>query len=895
MPGRWGETPFVALAICLVAGISLSLLLTTYSFAGLASGAVALIGGASIALRRNRQAAALIFGLLAVIDGGLMLALTRRDAFPDRDLRARLARREIALDTPVPFDGCADDDGSRRDGEVVSTISLRALGRNERWIPSLGKGTLRIPDTTAEDGAGTAAPISQGDRVRGWASWHVPRNYQNPGASDHAGSLRRRGIFLQGYAKAARLLEVIPGDCLNPWTSSIVRARRRVQNNLLNLTGPQGKDQAAILAAVVLGDYAGLSMSVREAFQNSGTYHVLVVSGLHVGWIAWVLIALFRVLRFPAEAGRAVAAVCIFFYTSVVGFQASVSRSLWTFLLYLLGQILFRRSPPANIALASAFLLLAVRPDWIFDAGFQLSFLSVLAICMMGVPIIDSILKPVFIPASHSGETERVFLDRGKFHRLGRRIRTACELAAEAAADRWHPWCGRLFSSLSKTAARLTGSVAGMIVISASVQLWLEPLLAYHFNRLSWIAPAANLIIVPLSSLVLAAGLLSALTAEVPVVAPLLLACAGRLSTLLVGAATRISEFSSGWQRCPTPTLPWVLAGILAVSAWCFMGWRRKWLPWIFVASVLFCLSRGITPRDVLPVKWSSLLESNDPSGMSRDAVLSLTFLDVGEGDSLVVRFPDKRIWVLDAGGISAGRLGMANEHPFDVGEVVVSRYLWSQWITRLDRLILSHPDVDHGGGMPALLRNFRTRSLEYGENAGDPLFRRILTAANENRVSLLPVHSGDESLVSGVHVEVMNPPADGLERSTNEASVVLRLNYGRFSALLTGDLERAAERDLLRRRQDPSSLLLKVAHHGSRWATQDSFLERVKPRWAILSVGKNNPFGHPAREVMARLQHRHVIPLLTMDQGAITFATDGSRYVLATYVGGVLQSGALP
>ncbi len=894
MPGRWGETPFVALALCLVAGICLSLLLTEYAFAGFAVAGLALVGGSWAALRRDRLVVALSLGLLAVVDAGLMFALARRDAFPAADLRARLAHGEIPLDTLVPFDGCADDDGLRRDGETVHTISLRALRRNDRWIPNLGKGILRIPDSAAEDSAETGSSIKEGDRIRGWAAWHVPRNYQNPGASDHAMFLRRRGVYLQGHVKAARLLEVLPGDCLSPLASLTVRARRAVQKNLLTLTGSQSREKAAILAAVLLGDYSGLSTSTREAFQNSGTYHVLVVSGLHIGWIAWVLITLFRTLRFPAHAGRAIAAAGIFFYTGVVGFQASVSRSLWTFLLYLLGQILFRRSPPTNVALASAFLLLSARPDWIFDAGFQLSFLSVLAICMMGVPVINGIVKPVFDPASHSGEAERFFLEPGKIHRVGRRLRTRCELAAEAAADRWH-LCGRILISLSKGAARLIGSVAGMIIISASVQLWLEPLLAYHFNRLSWIAPVANLIVVPLSSLVLAGGLLSALASGFPVLAPALLGFAGWLSTLLLGAATHISGFAGAWQRCPTPTLRWVLAGIILIAAWCFMGWPRKWLPCVFIVSILFCLSRGATPLDMLPRERISFLRQSDRSGMIDTAVLSLTFLDVGEGDSLVMRFPDARIWVLDAGGIRAGRSGVSDDHAFDVGEAVVSRYLWSRWVTRLDRLILSHPDVDHGGGMPALLKNFNVGCLEFGENTDDPLCERILTTAKERPVLLLRARSGDSSVVSGVQIEILNPPADGVKRSTNEGSVVLRLGYGRFSALLTGDLERSAERELVRRRQNAGSLLLKVAHHGSRWATQDSFVERIQPRWAVLSVGRNNPFGHPSAEVLARLRHRRVIPLLTMDRGAITFATDGSRFVLSSHVSGIIQSGILP
>jgi competence protein ComEC len=225
----------------------------------------------------------------------------------------------------------------------------------------------------------------------------------------------------------------------------------------------------------------------------------------------------------------------------------------------------------------------------------------------------------------------------------------------------------------------------------------------------------------------------------------------------------------------------------------------------------------------------------------------------------------------------------------------VVSRYLWSQWINRLDRAILSHPDQDHAGGMPALLGNFRTTRLDYGETIADPFLVRVLKAARERGTELHQVRAGQMLTRGDVSVEVFNPTDDGVPRSTNENSVVLRILYGRFSAFLTGDLERTGERDLLLRRPYIQSLLLKAAHHGSRFATTDPLLDRVRPRWAVLSSGRNNPFGHPSREVVFRLLRHGIRPLLTQDQGAITFETDGTRYLLRSHVCGVLETGLLP
>jgi competence protein ComEC len=824
-----------------------------------------------------------------------MLSGARQDGFSNLDLRSRLSRNEIPFDIFVPFEGCAADDSQKGDGELLNTIDLRALRLRDSWSPTRGCTLLRIPESP--DGISDPATVvlRQGDRVRGWAAWHVPRNFQNPGSSDHAGFLARRGIYLLGRVKSARLLEVVPGDCQDSWNRVVSAIRRRAQGMIGKLAQDGGNDQAAILAAVVLGDYSGLSATVREAFQNSGTYHVLVVSGLHVSWIAWVLVGLFHLLRIPRGTGRVLAVFVILLYSSVVGFQASISRALWMFLLYLLGKVFFRRAAPANIALSSAFLLLVLRPDWVLDAGFQLSFLSVLAICLMGAPVIAQVVTPVFRPSTHAGDPERLFLAAGTWHRMGRKLRFICELWAESSGDVGHPRLEAALLAGTRSAARALSALASMIAVSVSVQLWLEPLLAYHFNRLSWIAPVANLAVVPLSSAVLAVGLLSALASNLPGLGPLLLSGAGWLASTLLKTASGISSAPFAWQRCPTPTPSWVVAGIVVIAAWCFRGWKHRWIPAVFIGSVLACLSAGMVPAS----EWLRLVTGRraDPAseGLDRTAMFRLTFLDVGEGDSIVIRFPDARTWVLDAGGVRQSRSRIESERSFDIGEAVVSRYLWQFWITRLDRLVLSHPDMDHAGGSVALLRNFRSNELVLGDPAMEPLLEHIVETARGRGVPVRHFHAGKVEFVAGVTVQTLNPPDDGIVRSTNEGSVVLRLSYGRFTCLLTGDLEKAGESLVAARLLDMPCLLLKVAHHGSRWSTMDPLLERTQARWGVISVGKNNPFGHPSREVLLRLSRHRVRTAQTSEQGAITFATDGSRYCLSAFVGGILESGPLP
>ncbi len=890
MTGRWGDTPLAGVAICLALGITGSHFLHQYHFAGLVFAAAAVIGAAALALFRQRLHLSLVLGLSAIGLCGLLLSLAQRDAYAGSDIRALLSRGEFPLDESLAFDGCVVDESRRRGEEMVATLELRALRKGEFWRPCRGGGLLRMP-AEAEVAAIPRGTLQTGDRVRGWATWRMPRNFKNPGAGDHVADLRRRGISVIGRTKSVRLLEVIPADCASPWGEAAAGVRNALRDRLQVLVREGRQREASILSSVVIGDYSDLDATTRETFQNTGTYHVLVVSGLHVAWIAAGLVVLLRLLRVPGGLCRVLSATGILFYTCVVGFQASISRCMWMFILYLIGQSLFRRAAPTNILFASALLLLSARPDWLQDAGFQLSFLSVMAICQMAVPLIDREFRPLLEPLRHAGDEERLFLQQGRANRLGRKLRCRCELAIEACEDRWNAFVSDRLLTLARSAAGLALIVGELILVSLSIQIWLELVLAYHFNRLSWISPLANLVAVPISSLVLAAGVAAACLGDVPYLARPALEAAGLLASFLFQSNQWMASVSVAWQRCPTPPFPWVLSALAAVFAWCFMQWRRLWLPCLGIAMILGVLSAAATFSRGFRDFGTGLSARNHSS--FNGGSLRLTFLDVGEGDSAVVRFPDRRVWVVDAGGVRQGTT--QEESLFDIGEAVVSRYLWWEWIGTLDRLSLSHADVDHSGGMSSLLRNFRTDRLDYGEYGRDPLLIRILSLAGQKGVQTRRVLRGGSETLGGVEVQILNPTPWMTSRTANENSVVLRLSFGNFSALLTGDLERAGEADLVSSPLAVRGQLLKVAHHGSRSATLAPLLERVRPNWGVISVGRNNPFGHPSQETMSRLLAHGVRPLLTLDYGAITFETDGSRYVIESYSAGVLEEGLLP
>ena len=893
---RHSKRPLAAVSFSFILGIILSSICVEYRFGLLALSCSCLICAAALALHRKRISLSLVLVFWAISMTGLLTAIANRDGFGESDLRFLLPRNLFPLDEPVLFDACLASELEPRSQDSVTTVELHGFRQKDRWIACKGKGILRIAEPSRHNLKAQQAGLMWGDRIRGWAIWRVPHNFENPGSADMVGLFARRKIALIGRVKSLYLLEHITGDCSNPWIRLALTVRNLVKDSFEPIVHKEGGQPAAILASLVIGDHSTLSNTTREAFQNAGIYHALVVSGLHVAWITGVLLCFLKLLRAPERLRYSLAALMLLLYACVVGFQASITRCLWIFVLYLTGRIMVRKADSTNILFASALILLAIQPNWLYEVGFQLSFLSVLAITATAAPIITRYLHPFWEPLRNAGNPNRVFLQTGLWHRQGRKLRTQCEIFAEAISDPLPPLVFSVLLFLCRITAAIGLALGSMVAVSISVQLWIEPLLACYFNRISWISLLANLLIVPFSSIVLASGITASVAAHLPICGPALVRFSGFLASFLLDWTTRITMVPGTWQRCPTPRATWVFVGILLLFMWRFLEWKRFWMPCAYNIGLLACLSLGWAPPvgDLLG-EFRHLARNPEEDLWKRNSSpLSFTFLDVGEGDSILIRFPDGHLWLLDAGGLQKGTSGQENPNALDIGEAVVSRYLWHQWMNRLDRVMISHTDLDHAGGMPAVMKNFEVGRLDYPPGGSDEIIDRISDIAQKKKAGTNLIFAGKEETVGEVTVRVLNPPSHPVRTSANDNSLVLAFKYKRFSALLTGDLEQDGLADVLSYRGELGSLLLKVAHHGSLSGTSNAFLERTRPLWAVISVGRNNPHGHPSQELLTRLLRHGALPVLTCDQGAVFFETDGIHYEMASHVCGVLDRGLL-
>ncbi len=769
-----------------------------------------------------------------------------------------ILNRKIDLNEPCRVTGvCLKGSISRGIGEQIELDVERIENRFSSFFT---QGKVRLALYYQKNEVPPPKPlINPGDRVEVLTNLRAPRNFGDPGQFDYVAYLNRQDVALVGIVKNELLITRLSVDQGNLFSRLIYKTRRALFNRIEGIFSQSTEIQAAF-KALLLGDKQGLSKKVEENFQATGIYHILVISGQHVAIMAVFLLGLFKACRFPRGLTIGLTLLGLAFFTAITEGQSSIVRATLMATGFLLTVQFDRDRNLLNSLSLAALALLWIDPFWLFDPGFQLSFISVLAIALIAIPLLRLMTQPW-------REALRQVEDEGwDAHCLPRLADFRIWLRIKIAGVKETLIPSALCTRTILLPFQLLLSLTEILIVSFSIQLVFIVLMIIYFHRISAIALFLNILVVPLVGLIVPIGFLLLLFAFLfPPVSPVL---AG-LCALLVSLLLRLAEFFSGtaWgnYRLPTPPFWLVIAYFLALSLTLLPNLGRLWRGFALGCALLTLVVLIVQP-------FSPRLALN---------LLQLTVLDVRQGDSIFVSMPDQSTLMIDGGGLLGHGFGeQFTEEGFDVGEQVVSPYLWSLGVKRLDAVVLTHAHHDHMSGLYAVLNNFQVGELWVGENPYLPEYLKLIKSALQKSIRIRHFEAGDKLVFHSAFLEFLNPFKESQPgpMPKNNDSLAFRLKYSDRSFLLTGDIEKKIESQILDRNAAIRSDILKVAHHGSRSSTSLEFLNRVSPILAIISVAEHSPFGHPHPEVIARLKEKSIPVLRTDRDGAVTITTDGRQ-----------------
>lgn len=671
----------------------------------------------------------------------------------------------------------------------------------------------------------------------------------------------------------------------------------------------------------MLGDKYFLDKPTAEVFRTGGSFHVLVISGLHITFAGGL--ALFFVGFFTEKRLWRFLIVCAFLWTYAlaVGANVPVVRAALMFTILLFSRVIYRQATLLNALGACAFVLLVWRPNDLFSQSFQLTFTSVAALVAIAFPLLAKL---------NAVGSWTLSADAPAPPRVPVWLKRFCEtfywrdIVWQIESER-NVWSANLFKapfvkwsphSRAQTVLRYTFEA---ILVSMIVQLCLLPLMVVYFHRVSFAGILLNLWV----------GIIIAIESFTAIFAVLL----AQISQILAFPFIKITEFFN-WLLIAVPRLfvegNWTSFRVPHYSSGALKSiYFLYFLPVIVLALLLynwkpFEITKNGKPKtengkhffgkfdfsskNAFLVKAAlasfvilfALIVFHPRSAPAPDGRLRVDFLDVGQGDAALITFPGGETMLVDGGGkmnfgaqiIKRDDEGGEEKEIFEpdtqsVGEAVVSEFLWEKGYDSIDYILATHADADHIQGLRDAAKNFRVRGALFGamplKNAEFAATYEIL---QKREVPVVKIGRGDVLTFGDVKIEVLAPEkSDAPDApSGNNQSIVLRLNYGARKILLTGDIEKEAEMQLLNAPEQLRADVVKVAHHGSRTSSIQEFVGATGAKLAVISVGQTSQFGHPHGEVVERWRSSGARVITTGERGTISVSTDGKDLQMKTF-----------
>jgi competence protein ComEC len=848
------------------------------------------LGLIAILLRSRRAATPLI--LLAFFTAGISLSmLEKRSVSPDR-LRAIYDSGAITSGDAVEIEGVlAGRPEPMYDGAILNVRARKIMHRGtERQV----SGSVRffVPNSPATEVERPRAELKYGSRVRVTTQLQREEAFLNPGVMSRVEMLDRMRFDATGSIKSAMMIEHVADESVFiPLVWVYDRRVRLIEAFRANL----GQSAAGVMIASLLGNKHFLDKETADLFRDGGTFHILVISGLHITFIGGLLLWILRRVTRNRWLQFGVTNAILWAYTLAVGADVPVVRAAVMFLVLSFSYAIYRKHNLLNSFGLCALVLLAWRPSDLFNPSFQLTFVSVGAIVGFGYPLIEKMRKiGAWTPSAETPFPPNV---PSWLKRLCERLYWRPE--SWAIRSKREMWSASLFKSERglrfETAKRSTVYIFEAVLISFIVQLAMLPLLVVYFHRVSLPAILLNIWVGIFITIESFAAVIGAAAGSLSRFAGAGFFAVAETANWLMLALPRV--FSSGdWASIRLPhysgngrVLYVAYAIVIIFAAYA----ANRWRPFALGKQPFVTSRRAISAATFAGLVLAGIIIFHPFSAPRPDGRLRFDFLDVGQGDATLVTFPNGATMLVDGGGRinyreaeDAGEAFVRDEQ--GVGETVVSAFLWHRGYAELDYIVATHADTDHIQGLGDVVRNFDVDEAIVGRiPPDDPEFNTFMEAASRSGTPVARISRGDRIEIAGVTVEVLSPPDGDVAtraRSANNDSVVLRFVHGTRSFLLAGDIEKEGELELLKYAGSIAADVIKVEHHGSRTSSTPEFVAATRASLAIIPVGRSSPFGHPHPEVVKRWTATGASVMTTGERGTISVSTNGHDIAVETF-----------
>ena len=692
--------------------------------------------------------------------------------------------------------------------------------------------------------SGDKPVLSFGNRVSFTAKIKSIKNFKNPGGFDYKRYMAFKSVFGSSYVQGKKVT-VIKNCTDRKFRRATNNFRRRI-SAFIGKTG--GGSHQGVLKALIVGQRQQIPQTLRDAFNRAGVGHLLAISGLHIGIVAsvafiffsWIL-SRFKVFLFNAWVKKG-AAVLSFFpvltYGLLSGMAPSTSRAVIMVSIFLMTFLFEREHDLMNTLALAAMLILVVHPPSIFSISFQLSFTAV-------VSIIYGLSK---------AHQSIVFLSNGQ------------------KKNRFRGIVDRLFSFFLVSFFAIIGTL---------------PLVLLYFNQISLIGIFTNFLIIPLIGfIVVPIGLFSVFLYPVSgEVASWFLFISGEVLTKAINVVNFFSDLPFSAVKTVTPSYFEICCYYIIM--WALLNLKKEKSETTGSKIDNFA---GKSARVLLVICVFALVGDIfywlNVRFFTKD--LKVTVIDVGQGSSTLLELPGGYCILADGGGFYDNSV-------FDLGARVIAPLLWRKKIKTVETLILSHPNSDHLNGLIYIARHFNVKNVwANGEKRNTVGYKKFMQTIKEEKIDMPKFKDMLRTRkINGVMFNILYPKRDFIDRrkkekwrNTNNNSMVIKADFGKFSFLIPGDITKKSERELVSMAGGKlTSTVLVAPHHGSVSSSTGLFLDKVDPEYIIISSGWKNRFHFPHPSVLKRYASLGCKIFRTDMNGAITMATDGESLNIRPYI----------